>query len=113
MALSIGPLGEQGRALTMVGELKWVKPQLYFAAFLPTMYDQRNRHDIEVLETIQQQLSPIAPLLPAVRYRSADHNDASMSGKPVALYKPNSEAAADMHTAVSAFLEIERAEAKA
>lgn len=91
----------------MVGELKWVKPELTFAAFLPTMFDQRNRHDLEVLASINQQLTPIAPVLPPVRYRSADHNDASMSGQPVALYKPNSDAAQDMRVTVQAFLELE------
>jgi len=93
----------------MVGELKWVKPDLRFAAFLPTMYDQRNRHDVEVLETIRERLGPIAPVLPAVRYRSADHNDASMSGQPVAAYRPTSEAAQDMAAVVQAFLTIEQA----
>lgn len=90
----------------MVGELRWVKPNLEFAAFLPTMYDQRNRHDSDVLATIREQLEPLAPVLPPVRYRAADHNDASMSGQPVQVYKPGSEAAQDMAQAVSAFLEL-------
>lgn len=91
----------------MVSELGWVKPGLGFAAFLPTMYDQRNRHDSEVLEMIREQLQPLAPVLPAIRYRAADHNDASMSGQPVQVYKPGSEAARDMSQAVSAFLSLE------
>lgn len=91
----------------MVNELQWVKPNLGFAAFLPTMYDQRNRHDTEVLELIREQLSPLGPVLPPVRYRAADHNDASMSGQPVAVYKPGSEAAQDMTEVVTAFLALE------
>lgn len=91
----------------MVSELKWIKPSLGFAAFLPTLYDQRNRHDSEVLEAIRTRLAPIAPVLPAVRYRAADHNDASMSGQPVKIYKPSSEAARDMSAAVAAFLALE------
>lgn len=90
----------------MISELQWVKPSLGFAAFLPTMYDQRNRHDSDVLEMIRNQLTPLAPVLPPVRYRSADHNDASMSGQPVQVYKPGSEAAKDMAMVVSAFLEL-------
>ncbi len=91
----------------MVNELKWVSPQLRFAAFVPTMFDQRNRHDTDVLEIIREQLQPLAPVLPPVRYRSADHNDASMDGKPVAVYKPGSEAAADIRTVVADFLNLE------
>lgn len=90
----------------MISELRWVKPSLGFAAFLPTMYDQRNRHDTEVLETIRDQLEPLAPVLPAVRYRAADHNDASMNGQPIQIYKPGSEAARDMAHAVSTFLAL-------
>lgn len=90
----------------MVNELQWVKPHLGFAAFLPTMYDQRNRHDAEVLELVRERLSPLGPVLPPVRYRAADHNDASMNGQPVAVYKPGSEAAKDMSEAVTAFLAL-------
>ncbi|WP_119672162.1 ParA family protein [Deinococcus sp. RM] len=90
----------------MVNELQWVKPSLGFAAFLPTMYDQRNRHDSDVLDIIREQLAPLAPVLPPVRYRAADHNDASMSGQPVQVYKPGSEAARDMAQVVTAFLEL-------
>lgn len=88
----------------MVEELQQIKPDLTFAAFLPTMYDQRNRHDVEILESLQEQLSPIAPLLPTLRYRPADHKDASIEGKPVGAYRPNSDAALDMHRAVTSFL---------
>lgn len=90
--------------LQMVEELQQIRPSLHFAAFLPTMYDQRNRHDVEILQSLQEQLSPIAPLLPTVRYRAADHKDASVEGMPVAAYRPNSEAAQDMKEAVGAFL---------
>lgn len=91
----------------MISELQWVKPNLSFAAFLPTMYDQRNRHDTEVLDLIREQLSPLGTVLPPVRYRAADHNDASMIGQPVAVYKPGSEAAQDMAEVVLAFLSQE------
>lgn len=90
--------------MQMIDELKQIKPSLGFAAFLPTMYDQRNRHDVEILESLQEQLSPIAPLLPTLRYRPADHKDASIEGKPVGVYSPNSHAAADMRAAVDSFL---------
>lgn len=88
----------------MVEELQQIKPGLAFAAFLPTMYDQRNRHDVEILESLQEQLSPIAPLLPTIRYRPADHKDASIEGQPVAAYRPNSDAALDIREAVNSFL---------
>ncbi len=88
----------------MVEELQQIKPGLTFAAFLPTMYDQRNRHDVEILDSLQEQLSPIAPLLPTLRYRAADHKDASIEGKPVGVYRPNSDAALDMREAVTSFL---------
>ncbi len=90
--------------MQMLDELKQIKPSLRFAAFLPTMYDQRNRHDVEILESLQEQLSPIAPLLPTLRYRPADHKDASIEGKPVGVYSPNSHAASDIRAAVDSFL---------
>lgn len=88
----------------MVEELQQIKPGLAFAAFLPTMYDQRNRHDVEILESLQEQLSPIAPLLPTIRYRPADHKDASIEGQPVGAYRPRSDAALDIREAVTSFL---------
>lgn len=88
----------------MVEELQQIKPNLTFAAFLPTMFDQRNRHDVEILESLQEQLSAIAPLLPTLRYRAADHKDASIEGKPVGVYRPNSDAALDVREAVTSFL---------
>lgn len=90
--------------MQMIDELRQIKPSLEFAAFLPTMYDQRNRHDVEVLESLKEQLSPIAPLLPTLRYRPADHKDASIEGKPVGIYSPSSHAAKDMRAAVDSFL---------
>lgn len=92
----------------MVSELKWVSPDLRFAAFVPTMYDQRNRHDTEVLDMVRAQLEPLAPVLSPVRYRAAEHNDASMSGEPVSVYRPSGEAAADMRRAVGELLALEQ-----
>lgn len=96
--------------LQMVEELQQIKPTLAFSAFLPTMYDQRNRHDNEILSSLQEQLTAVAPLLPTLRYRAADHKDASIEGQPVAAYRPNSDAAHDMKQAVTAFLEQRRHE---
>ena len=99
--------------MRMIESLRVVKSRLTFAAFVPTMYESRNNHDRDMLGEIRSRLSDIAPVLPVIRYRAADHNDASTAGMPVAVYKPNSEAAADMREAVEAFLQFERIEAHA
>ncbi|MDJ0718684.1 MAG: ParA family protein [Prochloraceae cyanobacterium] len=63
---------------------KRLNPKLRIAGFLPTMYQSRNSLDKRTLESIQEQLSSIAPVFPPLPRATALAEAAEM-GKPLAL----------------------------
>ena len=63
---------------------KRLNPKLKIAGFLPTMYQSRNSLDKRTLESIKEQLSPIATVFPPLPRATAIAEAAEM-GKPLAL----------------------------
>lgn len=75
-----------------------VNRSLQIAGFVPTKYASRNSQDMRVLRGIQEQLSPIGQVFPAIP-RSTALADASEERMPLAVYEPK-------HPANSAFSQI-------
>lgn len=75
-----------------------VNRSLQIAGFVPTKYASRNSQDIRVLRGIQEQLSPVGQIFPAIP-RSTALADASEDRMPLAVYDPK-------HPANTAFIEI-------
>lgn len=88
----------------MVKQLRSVNAGLSFAGFVPTMFDQRNKHDHTILEALQEQLQKHGPILPTIRNRAAVHKDATLAGQPVSRHAPKSDAADDIRAVVREFL---------
>lgn len=63
---------------------KRLNPHLKFAGFLPTMFSVSNSLDKRTLESLQEQLTQIAPVFPPIP-RATAIAEASAYGKPLAL----------------------------
>lgn len=75
-----------------------VNRSLQIAGFVPTKYASRNSQDIRVLRGMQEQLSQVGKIFPAIP-RSTALADASEDRVPLAVYDPK-------HAAVSVFNQI-------
>jgi len=71
---------------------KHVNPKLAIAGVVPTLYSNASQDKI-ILEALQQQLSPIAQIFPAIP-RATAFADAAMNLQPLAVYAPKHPAIA-------------------
>lgn len=92
--------------LQMVGEYRRAAPGLDLSMFLLTHYDSRTRHDRDSAESMQEQLSALAPVSSPLTYRPAVYKDASLAGLPVPLHAPGSKADAEVRAATGMLLEV-------
>jgi chromosome partitioning protein len=65
---------------------KHVNPQLVISGIVPTLYTNANQDKV-ILEALEQQLSPLAKVYPAIP-RATAFADAAMSRQPLAVYAP-------------------------
>lgn len=65
---------------------KHVNPKLAIGGFVPTLHTNANQDKV-ILEALQQQLSPLAQVFPAIP-RATAFADAAMSLQPLAVYAP-------------------------
>jgi len=65
---------------------KHVNPQLAISGIVPTLYSNANQDKV-ILEALEQQLSPLAKVYPAIP-RATAFADAAMSRQPLAVYAP-------------------------
>lgn len=65
---------------------KHVNPQLGIAGFVPTLFTNANQ-DKSILEALEQQLSSLAKVYPAIP-RATAFADAAMNRQPLAVYSP-------------------------
>lgn len=79
--------------LAALNTYRRLRPELRVGLFVPTLYDTRNSHDREVLETLKAQLKPLS--LP-LTYRPAVWNDSAGVGEPVLAFAPGSPAAQEI-----------------
>lgn len=92
-------------AITMVKEYRQAAPNLKIAFFVLTQYDPRTRHDKESVASIHRDLSAIAPISSPMNARPAIYKDAQVTGQPIPVYAPKSEATAEVRTVTSELLE--------
>jgi chromosome partitioning protein len=63
---------------------KHVNPQLAIAGFVPTLFSNANQDKV-ILQALEQQLTPLATVYPAIP-RATAFADAAMNRQPLALY---------------------------
>lgn len=76
-----------------VEDYRETRPDLYVAAWVPTMYGRTRKDDARYLADIR---AAVAPCLTAIPERAADWFRADELGQPVTLAVPNSPAALDV-----------------
>lgn len=79
-------IGTDQLLATVTKVRKKINPSLKIAGFVPTMFDKRASQDARMLTTIEQQLSPLGTIFPAIT-RSVAFADASEEHLPLALSK--------------------------
>lgn len=79
--------GTQLLLSTILEVLNLANKKLKIAGIVPTMYDGRTSQGEQSLKAINEQLSKIGAVLPAIP-RATDFANASQSRKPLALYNP-------------------------
>lgn len=90
--------------MRMITDYRQAAPGLKVAMFLLTHYDSRTRHDRQARDSLQRDLSSIAPVSGPLGERPAIYKDASVSGLPVAAYQPSGEAASEIAAATDTLL---------
>jgi chromosome partitioning protein len=83
--------------LDTIGKVKKrINPTLAIAGFVPTLYTNASQ-DRQILEALQEQVSPLATVFPPIP-RATAFADAAMSLQPLALYSPRHPAVAILDT---------------
>ena len=76
-------------------------------AFIQNSYSANMRHDRELRQVLTTELQSVAPTLSPIPHRKAVYNDAMSSElKPVTIYQPRSEAAADLRRMTAEVLDV-------
>lgn len=91
--------------IRMVREYRKAAPELKIALFILTQHDSRTRHSRDSLEVIRSELPNVAPVSTPLNSRPAIYSDTQVSGLPVPLHAPGSEADREIRQVTSELLE--------
>lgn len=103
-----------GKGLTNFSEVmsvldaaRTINPKTRIRAFIQNAYSGNMRHDRELRQVLTTELQSVAPTLSPIPHRKAVYNDAMSSElKPVTVYQPRSEAAADLRRMTAEVLDL-------
>ncbi len=91
--------------IRMVREYRKAAPDLKIALFILTQHDSRTRHSRDSLEVIRSELPNVAPVSTPLNSRPAIYSDTQVSGLPVPLHAPGSEADREIRTVTAELLD--------
>ncbi|MFC4455256.1 ParA family protein [Deinococcus sonorensis] len=94
---------------TVLAQTRRLNPQLKIALFIPTTYNKGRVQDREILELIQTQLTPLAPIAPAITERPAVFRDVIPARGAVALDQPRNPAVAELNAVLDQLLQVVQA----
>ncbi|MCD0157362.1 type II toxin-antitoxin system prevent-host-death family antitoxin [Deinococcus sp. 6GRE01] len=93
--------------LSVLETARTINPNTRISAFVQNAYSGNMRHDRELRQVLETQLADVAPTLTPIPHRKAVYNDAMSSElKPVMIYQPRSDAAADLRRMTAELLDL-------